>query len=681
MLILINKLNYAQSFNTYWKTFDTGNSLIISDSITDIEIDTYDTKWVGTKKGYISINGNNWKSFNSFAINQIQIDSKKTVWLAGNGGVIYGSGDVWTPLDLSKSGINDKNIKSISFDKNGNLWLATTKSIAVLNGSNWNIYNSSNTSLLSDSINFILTDDYNNKWIATSNGAIKFDGTNWSKIDVTIPDIPVENGKTSLIINKIYKDKNNQIYFITNQGIVLYNSFNSTLYKGKSNSMKTDKNGIQWIGLYKDENGCGLNNILSSENNFNQTHGCQDGMSGKYQIALYNGCIDLDFDQSGNKWIATNQGLVKNYNNSNTNLNAEIKISRSKCIVDSSLVCIQSKLLHPTFINTNYYHSLSNRISHKLANNDCVKIGDNEISNFSSLILFEGDEAGRFNFPLALKVIFPNPPAVYYPNICMVSNIENHNTIIWENVAETFITKYRVYKQNKKTSEYDLVNEQSKSELSQWIDTTSNNQVERYLLAYVDSCGNEHKGQNHTTILLSSNLGVNKTVNLSWNAYEGVDYDTYEIWRSTDGINFTLLGNVANNTTTFIDYNPPTTAYYQIRISILNGCSSTKRGFTYLNSNTIDKDGKSYTTSNLNEIAESSLIIYPNPTKNLITISNLNTNSLISITDLNCRKIYESKVIGDKVEIPLKDIAENGIYFIHLYENGIILNSNKIILE
>ena len=94
--------------------------------------------------------------------------------------------------------------------------------------------------------------------------------------------------------------------------------------------------------------------------------------------------------------------------------------------------------------------------------------------------------------------------------------------------------------------------------------------------------------------------------------------------------------------------------------------------------NSIDK-----TTAEIsNKILDNfKICIYPNPTKNIITISNLKSNSLISITDLNGRKIYESEVINETLNLTLNEIADKGIYFVNLYENGIKINSSKIILE
>jgi hypothetical protein len=674
----------AQNFNTYWKTFNTSNSLLLSDSITDIQIDSYGTKYIGTKKGYTTINGKNWKSISSFPINQIGIDSKNTVWLVGKGGVIYGNSNNWTPLNLLSSGLTDKNINSIGFDQNGSVWLTTPNNIAIYKSGNWINYNKSTTSYLKDSINSIFIDKNNQKWIATTNGVVKFDGTNWSKVDVSITNIPLETGKLSLNVDKIYQDNNNQIYFITKDGIVKFDSFNTLLFKGKTKSINIENNGSIWIGLNKnDDVYCGVNNILSSKNNYAQNYGC--GVFNSFEEALLKGCSKILIDELSNLWIATDAGLIKNYNNSMTNKISEIIIAPIKCTPDSATACMTSNILHPTLFSIPYSTNgnLNNTTIQKLTNNECVKIGKNDIPKVLDLVITEGDSysviAGQINNLESIKKTTPQTLEIQYsPNICMVTNINGKNTIIWENTAETFITKYKIYKQNKKTSTYDLINEQDKSKLSQWDDIESNNQVERYLLAYVDSCGKEHQGSNHTTLMLSSNVGLNGTVNLAWNAYEGFDYPNFEIWRSTDGVNFNLLSSVANNTFAYIDNNQPTTAWYQIRITKQNACTPTKRGENFVGSNIISKEGKSLF---INELTNESFSVFPNPTKDVFTVINAQCKT-IKIMDLQGKEVYNALATSVKTEISLKSIGVKGIYILYIVdEKGVSIENKKIVLE
>ena len=209
--------------------------------------------------------------------------------------------------------------------------------------------------------------------------------------------------------------------------------------------------------------------------------------------------------------------------------------------------------------------------------------------------------------------------------------------------------------------------------------TNPNIKTYRYKISYVDTCGIETPlSGNHTTMLLSSNVGINGTVNLSWNPYEGFTYPNFEIWRSTDGVNFIKIGAVANNSYAYIDNNPPSIAWYQIRITKQDACLATKRGENYVGSNIISKEGKSLY---INEQKNESITIYPNPTKDIITIQNAHGNTL-RIVDVQGKEVYNALVTNVKTEISMKTFGKAGVYILHIVDaNNVSIETKQIVLE
>jgi hypothetical protein len=266
----------------------------------------------------------------------------------------------------------------------------------------------------------------------------------------------------------------------------------------------------------------------------------------------------------------------------------------------------------------------------------------------------------------------------------MVTTTNNHNLVVWENINNTFANKYRIYKQSKLNSNYELVHEQSKKENSTWLDTNSSNQIERYKLSILDACGRETElSENHTTILLSSNLGSNSTVNLAWNPYEGFSYKNFEIWRSTDGITFNLLSTVANNTYAYIDNNPPATGYYQIRIVNPTTCNPSVRNISSVISNTVDKNGKIINVASLEDKLTKivSFRIFPNPNQGVFNIENVQPNTIFSLFDLNGRKVHEQISTNTSLEVTLGQHINKGIYFLQASYQGNILGLEKLVIE
>lgn len=304
-------------------------------------------------------------------------------------------------------------------------------------------------------------------------------------------------------------------------------------------------------------------------------------------------------------------------------------------------------------------------VSMSILDSNRIKLGDGCGFSFNSIIIPSSIINSQF-----------------VDSICMVTAINNKFKLVWPNTNKK-IAQYKIYKQNKVNSKYDLVHTQPASKLSEWIDSSSsaNTQIERYKLGIVDSCGVYEyiSPTNHTTILLSSNLGVNGTVNLSWNPYQGFQYDNFEIWRSADGTTYNKLASVANNTFSYIDNAPPVTGFYQIRITNPNGCNPDKRGSSYVNSNIVDKTGKSVAKLENNEL--SSTTIYPNPTTNVINVSAISLGSLITVTDMNGKIIYVHKAEHNNIEIPLANYAQQGIYTLTIQNIDKETIFKKIVLE
>jgi hypothetical protein len=261
-----------------------------------------------------------------------------------------------------------------------------------------------------------------------------------------------------------------------------------------------------------------------------------------------------------------------------------------------------------------------------------------------------------------LTVISPQSP-----NLCLVTNINNKNLVVWNEIPEQKAFKYRVYKQNNTTSLYDMIHEQDIDSLSEFLDASTDvSTISRYKLSLVDSCGNEGAiSSNHTTILLTSSLGTNDNVNLNWNAYEGFLYPNFEIWRSIDGNTYNMLSTVANNTFSYIDNNPNANSYYQIRVVSPEACTSTRATYGNVTSNIIDKNGNF--VNSISENAQNIFKLSPNPATNTVNITfseNLNQEKL-SIYSISGQKIHELGINESSIILDITSYSK-GLYFIEI---------------
>ncbi|MCQ2960559.1 MAG: Ig-like domain-containing protein [Bacteroidales bacterium] len=124
------------------------------------------------------------------------------------------------------------------------------------------------------------------------------------------------------------------------------------------------------------------------------------------------------------------------------------------------------------------------------------------------------------------------------PEIALVSYGEESrkNLVTWQREETNLIDFYTVYRESTVAGEYDKIGEVPYRELGIFFDGNADikEQAWRYRITATDRCGNESPmSKEHKTIFLQKNIGLTGEVNLIWDAYEGVDYSTYQIYRKT----------------------------------------------------------------------------------------------------------------------------------------------------
>jgi len=144
----------------------------------------------------------------------------------------------------------------------------------------------------------------------------------------------------------------------------------------------------------------------------------------------------------------------------------------------------------------------------------------------------------------------------------------NRVVIAWQKTKGKRIEHYEVLREKETTGIYETVGNIAFNDSSYYFDSNPKvlNQSFRYKLRTFDSCGNYVDSKPHRTMVLqtSYNPAVDKGVNLTWNAYEGIDVKSYIIYRSNKkgtldsitsipGGDATLL-YVDNNNTSIVKY-------------------------------------------------------------------------------------------------------------------------------
>ncbi len=167
-----------------------------------------------------------------------------------------------------------------------------------------------------------------------------------------------------------------------------------------------------------------------------------------------------------------------------------------------------------------------------------------------------------------------------YTSICMVTVENNHYKVVWN--KETGVSDYLIYRMAEDENQFELAAVVPYNDLSTWTDVASdpvNNRC-RYRISATDSYGNESpRSTVHRTMHLSLYRGDNQGQwVLYWLPYDGIDYNTYIIYRGTRIDNMQEIERVPiGGENVFIDnYTASGDVYYQVGILLPNPCNPSK---------------------------------------------------------------------------------------------------------
>ena len=199
-----------------------------------------------------------------------------------------------------------------------------------------------------------------------------------------------------------------------------------------------------------------------------------------------------------------------------------------------------------------------------------------------------------------------------------------------------------------------------------FIDVTSDNntQAYRYKVQTTDVCGQVlNLSDFHKTILLQSSIATNNSVNLAWNPYIGVSFNTYNVYRSVNGANYELLTSLSSTNTSYNDTSANVVDnFYEYYISIdVASCSTDpfqsfalRSNLEYINPNLVIKD---------NNLLSSAITIYPNPASQYLNVS--------VTDDLEIKEVSVYNTLGQRLMVSKQDQIDvstlpSGVYYLSI---------------
>jgi ligand-binding sensor domain-containing protein len=214
---------------------------------TSVAIDSIDNIWIGSqKRGLFKFNGSIWQNYNtsnssipSNVVSDLAVDSENNIWFgAGHCLVKLDTSGKFMKYDTLNSSFPYCKISKLAFDKSNCLWIGTNDyGLMKYDRKDFQFFTSIDEKL--ETIKFINADSYKdlkkNNPIYLSYGGI-----------TEITDIAFDKSGDAWI-----GSDGRGLFRITNDSISVLNEENSGLLTDRITSIDIDKNDYKWVGLFR----------------------------------------------------------------------------------------------------------------------------------------------------------------------------------------------------------------------------------------------------------------------------------------------------------------------------------------------------------------------------------------------------------------------------------------------
>lgn len=211
-------------------TYNKQQSGILADSVSAIDIDNNNVKYIGTSEGLSILKGSTWNQFLGRMNEEILKDYKISAVATTEGGRIYaatqGGGvssfkytdavsGATTFHQPWSAGLMSDTVFTVIVVENDNQWYGTNKGAALHTSefakADWESYTRAE-GLICDTVYAIGKDPSGNVWFGTHKGVSKFNGTDWVSYST-------KNGLIDDKINTLAIDTDGSVWFGTDKGI------------------------------------------------------------------------------------------------------------------------------------------------------------------------------------------------------------------------------------------------------------------------------------------------------------------------------------------------------------------------------------------------------------------------------------------------------------------------------
>ena len=309
-------------------------------------------------------------------------------------------------------------------------------------------------------------------------------------------------------------------------------------------------------------------------------------------------------------------------------------------------------------------------------------------------------------------------PAVASAEITKVSaTLENKNQISWVyHHPDVIDSVFVLGKPDNSLIDYDTLTRLKKSEAETYYMDNRDPEVlgqTLYTLVSKDVCGllttMETSPGEHRALQLNASTPDARNWMLQWGNYKGRTVQQFSLYRGSSPENMLPIYTTATNNNFFDIASLEDTAYYRVKAVFENKFPENTQNEAFSNTITADPSNmpapdtvyvydtiyitvtdtlmiKVKFTDTNNALSEGKVKIYPNPTKDFISIETIELrnpeNYTLKIIGLSGKVVHNGNLTSQNAVLNLADFGARGIYLVELWDDeGIRIAQRKIVLE
>jgi ligand-binding sensor domain-containing protein len=301
------------SFSQNWKTLNTDNSSIPTNSITSIYAESNNSIWLCTYDlgllhydghDFVQHNANSGEGIDLEHANYIIKDGHGNYWITSEYKGLYklskdGSWTHFTPKDMGfdLGAYQSLHLRKMALQHGGPgfpggaLWITTySRGVIKYDGKSWKVFDYLSGALPNDGANVVAVEDSPSDtsavvWVGLGGGFVKYDGKTWTKLAIggdstaTVNSIVFDKGGISYANGVMYVGTFGQFCIYKNGKWNLFSVSDAWNPNNEVNDIKTDANHNVWFGTsseglwfydesqlisyYKSNSGIPADNVLS----------------------------------------------------------------------------------------------------------------------------------------------------------------------------------------------------------------------------------------------------------------------------------------------------------------------------------------------------------------------------------------------------------------------------------